>query len=179
MKRSQLFIWLLTPFLICCSQASLKTVEFNPATGLYEKIHYSSRFEAQDYLIPKKVKILVYGKIRGRVGKEALLGSDEKLQSADFKIYFSNNGKTNSNFVVNSILYKNKYFSNQLLDKPRDLVIVPDTVERIEVDGSKVDRFDKKCKILIDYTYGQQKFIKEIELSRLTTEEANLQKSQW
>ena len=154
-----------------CATASLKTTEYNPDTKVYEDVKYSSHFEGEDFLISDLVRVLAYAEIHNRLGKDALVKSSEEWETADFTVYLSNRTEKNINLRVNSILFMNNYFSDRFISDAQEFVLVPDTVERIQVLGRKVDRSDKVIKLLIDFTYGQHNQVKEVELKRLTVRE--------
>ena len=171
MKMYRHLGWLLLFGVCACATPRLTSVEYNQEKGSYEEVTYSAHFQAEEYLIKDKLKVMVYGDIRNRYGKEAVTEPVDQWEKADFTIYFSNTSETNVDFTIKSILLMNHYYSDKYLSEPQEVIIPPKTVERINVEDKSVDRYDKKVKLLIEIIVGNQQLMKEIELNRLTVAE--------
>lgn len=161
---------LLSISVLSCARTYLKSVEFNPEKGAYEEVSYSRHFEGESWIIPNQLRVFAYADIDPKIIPE-VADPDNKWETVDFKIYFSNQGHRNIGILVTDILFLNHYFSDKYLTQPTQLVVVPNTVERIDVKSRKIDRYDKRFRLMIHYVLGGQKQSKEIEMRRYTVKE--------
>jgi len=160
-------------FLGGCYFASYSKVDIDHNTGAKVVSHYSRYFEGNTRLINNRVKVSVIVKItkRNPTLKEGELKPDKNSVLADFKIHLSNKTERNIYFSLRGLHLVYKDYKSILLEKPKELTLIPKAVEGIFIQDQNIDNTKLVLTLEILYVENHEYKTARFPLRRITLAE--------
>ncbi|MCA9404926.1 MAG: hypothetical protein KC684_00165 [Candidatus Omnitrophica bacterium] len=146
-------------------------------TGVVSEEKYSKYYEAPAQRLFASVYVMAFAQVKYRPALKNSLNRDvppaERLDRVNIKVYFSNNTEFRYRFKVLAVGYESEGHSGIISNNSQEIILVPNSIERIEAVKDNVEQSAKEIRVDIYYQVGDQSQKKKsVVLSRLTTEEA-------
>ncbi|MCA9399160.1 MAG: hypothetical protein KC618_05395 [Candidatus Omnitrophica bacterium] len=164
-------------FVLTGCTATYVEKNIDPKTGIVNEEKYSKYYEAPTQRLFASVDVMAFAQVKYRPVLKNSLDRDASsaghLDRVNIKVYFSNNTEFRYRFKVLAVGYESEGHSGIISNNSQEIILVPNSIERIEAVKDNVEQSAKEIRIDIYYQVGDQSQKKKsVILNRLTIEEA-------